>query len=48
MFGENFIYFVNIAFEIANKKKFYYEPAKLNNSGKELIIQKLKIMKFIE
>jgi hypothetical protein len=48
MTGENFIYFVNIAFEIANKKKFYYEPAKLNNSGKELIIQKLKIMKFIE
>ncbi len=46
--GKEFIYFVNIACEIANMKKIYYEPAKLTDEGKQLIIQELKNVKFIE
>ncbi len=46
--GKDWVYLANIALEIGNRKKYYYEPAQLTNEGKKLIIQKLKNMKLFE
>jgi hypothetical protein len=45
---KDIIYLVNVIFELANKPKYFHEPAKLTEKGRELLIKELKNMKFIE
>lgn len=46
--SEHFTYLVNTAFEINGEGKYFYEPGKITDQGKKLIIQELIKMKFIE
>jgi len=44
----NFVYLVNIVFEIAGEDKYYGESAKLTEEGRKIMIKLLKKIGFIE